>query len=132
MSSFDAFNSNKLGSMRHVHFELVLISFSSLVVRLVEGGQRVLLLERGPERDKSTDNVNTLQDAVFGPCVETFSSGGVVAATGNCLGGATTYNQGIWILETPQWLRERIAEVSGEVFFDDDTIMEAFQWVTER
>jgi hypothetical protein len=48
-----------------------------LAQTLVEGGQKVLLVERGGERIPTTDNVNTLQDAIFGPCTETFSSGGV-------------------------------------------------------
>ena len=48
-----------------------------LAQTLVEGGQKVLLVERGPERFAATENVNTLQDAIFGPCTETFSSRGV-------------------------------------------------------
>ena len=101
--------------------------------RLVEGGLKVLLLERGPERDKGTTNVNLLQEGIFGPCTETFSSRGVVVAVGSCMGGATTINQGIWILETPQWLRDRVAEVTnGEDFFDESTIEDAMTWVTER
>lgn len=56
----------------------------------------------------------------------------VVAAAGSCMGGGTSINQGIWILETPQWLIENVNEVApDEDFFDEDTILDAFQWVTE-
>jgi GMC oxidoreductase len=56
----------------------------------------------------------------------------VVVATGSCMGGATSINQGIWILETPQWLIDNVNKVApGEDFFDEATIDDAYKWVTE-
>jgi hypothetical protein len=48
------------------------------------------------------------------------------------MGGSTAINQGIWILETPQWLIENVKKVApDEDFFDEAMIQDAFQWVTE-
>jgi choline dehydrogenase-like flavoprotein len=74
---------------------------------MVENGKKVLLIERGGEPTKSTKaDVYTVLNKKANKCIETFDGDGVVLGTGNCLGGATTYNQGIWIEEQADFLND--------------------------
>jgi hypothetical protein len=58
-----------------------------LAKTLVDGGQKVLLIERGKERNPVTYNIKTSGAALQDECAEKFSSDGVVLAVGNCMGG---------------------------------------------
>lgn len=139
-----------------------------LAKTLVDGGKKVLLVERGKERPNETFNIETSGAALQSECAEKFSSDGVILAVGNCMGGkrlrlicgfdfrtsvmvlflststnhssfyfthtgATAFNQGTWILETPAWLKENVEALVGQdQFFDEDTIMDAFDWATNH
>jgi choline dehydrogenase-like flavoprotein len=47
--------------------------------------------------------------------------------------GATAFNQGTWILETPKWLKENVEALVGQdQFFDIDTIKDAYDWATDQ
>jgi hypothetical protein len=74
---------------------------------MIENGKKVLLIERGGEPIKSTKaDLYTILNENTNKCIETFDGDGVVVATGNCLGGATTFNQGIWIEEQADFLND--------------------------
>jgi len=95
-----------------------------LVQTLIEGGLRVLLLERGKEGpDKRTKF--DFDQVLTHPCAETFfSTDGVVVTTGNCLGGATSINQGVWIEETAEWVINEM----GADFATTEEIEAAYSW----
>lgn len=92
---------------------------------MVDQGKKVLLLERGGDAPTSTKaDVFSVLNEGKNPCIETFDGEGVVMATGNCLGGATTYNQGIWIEERSDFL----ADYGG--LFESGSVQEAFDYVS--
>ena len=105
-----------------------------LAQTLAEGGKRVLLLERGPERPPLTETIFTASQVLREERgVETFSSGGVQVSQGKCMGGATAHNQGIWIEENPEWIKSEMDKVlpKGEEFHSFSMIADAFQWVSD-
>lgn len=51
---------------------------------------------------------------------------GMALPVGNCLGGATTINLGLYGEETPAWIVEHM----GEGFGSEAEILEAFEWVS--
>jgi len=101
-----------------------------LAQTLIEAGLKVLLVERGKERNPVTDNIATSSSAVLDECTETFvSQDGIVVADGNCLGGATAINLGVWIEETSDWVHKMFG---GDEFGSPQDILDAYQWTRER
>jgi choline dehydrogenase-like flavoprotein len=95
-----------------------------LTQTLIERGYETLLLERGGERNQNSQNKDTAVNALMNNnCIEEFDSQGVVVATGNCMGGATSYNQGIYIEEPENFLDE----FGG--LFSPDLVSDAFTYV---
>ena len=92
---------------------------------MVDNGKKVLLLERGGEPTSSLlkKDVFAVLNSKTNNCIETFDGDGVVVATGNCLGGATTYNQGIWIEDQPIFLN------SYGGLFKTENVAKAFDYV---
>jgi len=82
------------------------------------------MLERGGEPNADSRRKETAFDVlVDNDCIEVFDGKGAVLATGNCLGGATTYNQGVWIEEIPDFL-------SGlGPLFSAEAVEQAYAWV---
>jgi hypothetical protein len=103
-----------------------------LTQTLLEGGKKVLLVERGGERGPETYNIMTTDEAVLGNCADTYSSEGARVTMGNCIGGATSINGGVYITEEPEWLIAEIMKLTDEDFFDKPAIESAFAWITER
>jgi len=101
-----------------------------LTQTLLEGGLRVLLLERGAA--VPTDAMQQLQttaEAQRGDCTEYLrSSNGISIAAGNCLGGGSAINYGVYIEETEEWL----IETMGEGFATVEQIRAEQEWVRER
>ena len=52
---------------------------------------------------------------------------GFAYPVGNCVGGATTMNLGLYIEEMPSWIVEHM----GEGFGTEDEVKEAFEWVSD-
>mmetsp|Transcript_17433 Transcript_17433/g.37653 ORF Transcript_17433/g.37653 Transcript_17433/m.37653 type:complete len:606 (+) Transcript_17433:110-1927(+) len=100
-----------------------------LAQTLAEGGLKTLLIERGSERPESSNNIAGWSKVLRSECVESFSSKGVVVSTGNCMGGATSVNQGIFIEETNGWFEENF---NSDKFFDKGLIRDAYNWVRTR
>jgi hypothetical protein len=99
-----------------------------LAQTLIEDNKKVLLIERGGERNANSANKKFAVEALLNnPCIESFSSQGVVVATGNCMGGATSFNQGIFIEETPGWFEDQFAD-----FFSPEEINDAYTWVRRK
>ena len=97
-----------------------------LAQTLVEGGLRVLLVERGDERGPNTETLQLSVKATGDVCVDDFvTQEGVVVAGGNCMGGATSINHGIWIEETVDWVLDQM----GSGFGTAEQIQSAFEWV---
>jgi len=98
----------------------------SLAQTLVEEkNKKVLLLERGGEKPPTSFHLDDVGAVLIdNDCVDVFDGDGVSVAVGNCLGGATTFNQGIWIEEQPDFL----AEVGG-MFSNIEMVKEAFEHV---
>ena len=96
----------------------------ALAQTLIENRKHVLLLERGGEPNSNSRQKETAFDGlVDNDCIEVFDGNGVVLATGNCLGGATTYNQGVWIEDSPDFLSEL-----GPLF-SAEAVEQAYTWV---
>ena len=96
-----------------------------LAQTLAEKGKHVLLLERGGlKNDDSNQKETALDSLVDNKCIQVFNGEGTVLATGNCLGGATTFNQGVWIEELPAFFSEL-----GSLF-SADAIEEAYKYVS--
>lgn len=70
--------------------------------------------------------MDTVGDALRTDCAEDWFSEGIIVSTGNCMGGGSAYNGGVYIEEQKQWLNEQI----GSNFFDEIQISEAFEWVS--
>lgn len=102
-----------------------------LAQTLIEGGLRVLLIERGDEPPESSKSIRTFDKVLLSECTETFlsKSEGVVLAAGKCMGGGTSINQGIWIEETTDWVQEQFG---GSDFATADEIEAAFAWSRDR
>lgn len=100
-----------------------------LTQTLLEGGLRVLLIERGDDPPETSKSIFTFDEVLLSPCAETFfsESEGVVLAAGKCMGGSTSINQGIWIEETTEWVQEQF----GPEFGTTDEIEAAFVWVRD-
>ena len=90
-------------------------------------GLNVLLLERGGERVESSRHQFGIGEALHSRCAEVFRVEGVTIATGNCMGGATAINHGVFIQETPGWLQDVFPGMGT-----DDEIATAYDWVRER
>ena len=82
-------------------------------------------MERGSEPTSSLlkKDVFKILNPKNNECIEYFNGDGVVVATGNCLGGATTYNQGIWIEEQSNFLNNY-----GGLFITEN-VTKAFNYV---
>jgi hypothetical protein len=91
------------------------------------GGWQESRVERGGERTETAKSLFGAGKVVVDNCAESFNSNGVTATTGNCMGGATSVNQGIFIQQSADWLINRI-----DNFFSTEEITEAFDWVRER
>jgi hypothetical protein len=52
---------------------------------------------------------------------------GMALLVGNCLGGATTINLGLYSEETPKWIVEHM----GEGFGTEAEVLEAYEWVSK-
>lgn len=98
-----------------------------LAQTLAEGNLKVLLLERGGEPPATSRTIFTQDEAFRDDCAETFSSDGIRIITGNCMGGASSINQGIYVQQTPNFF-----QVDGEPLFEEGDIHSAFDWVRER
>ena len=85
-----------------------------------------MLLERGGNRPPESDNIMTTGDALRTDCADDFFSDGVVVSTGNCMGGGTSYNGGVYIEEQRNWIADQL---DGYPFFDESEIDSAFMWV---
>jgi membrane protein YqaA with SNARE-associated domain len=60
-------------------------------------------------------------------CSETIrGADGMALPVGNCLGGATTFNLGMYIEEHPSWIVEHL----GEGFGTEAEVADAFEWVS--
>jgi hypothetical protein len=68
----------------------------------------------------------TTPEAVLGDCADSYSAQGARITTGNCMGGATSINGGVYITEEPEWLAAEIMKLTDEEFFDKPTIEAAF------
>jgi hypothetical protein len=55
----------------------------------------------------------TTDEAVLGDCANSYNSDGARITTGNCMGGATSINGGVYITEEPELL---IAEIPMQHF----------------
>ena len=53
---------------------------------------------------------------------------GFAFPVGNCVGGATTINLGLYIEEMPSWIVEHL----GEGFGTEDEVKEAYEWVSDN
>lgn len=106
----------------------------TLAQTLVEGGKEVLLLERGGRKGSDSKRKETAYNGLTdNACIEVFDGDGVVLATGRCLGGATTYNQAVWIEEEPDFLDDLAwFDESGDNFFTADAVSQAYAWVRNR
>jgi len=125
---------NLFGIFTTAEYDAIIIGSGAggcpLAQTLIEAGFRVLLLERGKERNPITENIATSASALLDECTESFvSEDGVVVAAGNCMGGATAINQGIWIEETVDWVHQMFG---GDAFGSSQDIVDAFQWTRER
>ena len=101
-----------------------------LAQTLVEGGLNVLLVERGSgKRPKSSEFISDTWHAIRSDCAEVIRSvDGVSIISGNCLGGATSFNLGMYVEETPEWVVDHL----GNGFGTEDEIADAFEWVRDR
>ena len=100
---------------------------------MAEAGLRVLLLERGGEPPESSRSVDTFGESIRTDCGDTIvATSGHVMITGNCLGGASTFNGGAWVEETPDWIRTTVLETGVASFFDTTAIADAYTWVRTR
>lgn len=104
-----------------------------LAQTLVEGNNRrnfkVLLLERGDDITDwplSLDNIHDTAAAQKSKCAEVIRSvEGVSVVMGNCIGGATSFNLGVWIEETADWVLNNF----GSTFATEEEILDAYKWV---
>lgn len=98
----------------------------------LDGTKEVLIIERGLEPGPETKNIVDIAIVNFDPCIEKYvSTDGMLIGTGNCFGGATMMNTGVWVEEHPEWILERIAELTDEPFFNASEIQEAIDWVRD-
>jgi choline dehydrogenase-like flavoprotein len=99
-----------------------------LAQTLAEAGKKVLLVERGSERPPTSNSISAFDRVLRTACADSHSSRGVVATTGNCMGGATAINQGIYIEETVDWVLEQFLGNN----YPPGTVADAFAWVRTR
>ena len=94
---------------------------------LIEGGLKTLLIERGSANKlPESESIVDAWDALTSPCAELIRSvDGQAIILGNCLGGATSFNLGMYIEETPEWIVEQM----GEGFGSEAQVAAAFEWV---
>ena len=60
-------------------------------------------------------------------CSETIrGADGIALPVGNCVGGATSFNLGMYIEEDPSWIVEHL----GEGFGTEAEVADAFEWVS--
>jgi choline dehydrogenase-like flavoprotein len=101
-----------------------------LAQTLVEGGLKVLLVERGRgKRPNSSKSIVDTWNAIRSDCAEVIRSvDGISIISGNCLGGATSFNLGMYVEETPRWVVDHL----GKGFGTEDEVADAFEWVRDR
>jgi len=100
-----------------------------LAETLAEAGLAVLLVERGTGTPPpETANLRDAWDALRSECSQVVhANGGIALPVGNCLGGATSFNLGMYIEEKPSWIVEHF----GVGFGTEQEVTEAYEWVSK-
>jgi len=89
---------------------------------------KVLLVERGTgETLTETETIVDAWDAIRSECAEVLqTTDGISIISGNCLGGATKFNLGMYVEETPEWIIENM----GIGFASEEEIVSSYEWVS--
>lgn len=96
---------------------------------MAENGLSVLLLERGGEQVYNSQQLMTSIKALTDDCAESIrSTPGHTLTTGNCMGGATSVNHGIFVQEQPEWVVNH-TKMNGQATLTIDEIADAYDWV---
>lgn len=103
-----------------------------LAQTMAENGLSVLLLERGGEQVYNSQQIMTSIKALTDDCAESIrSTQGHTVTTGNCMGGATSVNHGIYVQEQPEWV-QNITKMYGNATLTIEEIVDAYDWIRSR